>query len=576
MSSKRLCLLIFLVVLLVLGGAGAARAGTMREVIDAGRVAALTKERQIFLEALPQRGEGLLQFARRLCGTNEHAEAISKANDGVSSLLMGVRYRVPFAYLEADQQLEVLRALFARDYAAAGGWFHSVGEGSRFERESLWHVAEWFTGRGDNYRSIRDLNELADDELTPGQVILVPARLLRPALRSALPPESPYYLEYEEDDTGSYAVYRLKPGEALYSSVVIRFTGSVFADDVNTLAEEIAAASGIRDVRGIPVGFKVRIPFDLLLPEFLPASDPRRREYEAGLLASSRYSNPVMAVRLRGITVILDPGHGGSDVGASVDGIWESVYVYDIMLRVKRLLEQTTAAAVRVTVRDGDGFDLRDLDRLPPSRGHSVLTTPAYAIQESSVGLHLRWYLANSYLRSALASVDEPGRVVFLSLHADSLHPSLRGAMAYIPGARYRSGTFGKTGNVYAARREVKEQPEVSFSSEERIRSEGLSRELAEAILGGFSQLGLPVHADKPIRDKIIRKRREWVPAVLRYNAVPAKVLLEVCNLANEEDRRLIQTREFRQSVAEAIVSGLVAYYGDGDLSGDRMALIGG
>jgi N-acetylmuramoyl-L-alanine amidase len=49
---------------------------------------------------------------------------------------------------------------------------------------------------------------------------------------------------------------------------------------------------------------------------------------------------------------------------------------------------------------------------------------------------------------------------------------------------------------------------------------------------------------------------------VLRYNQVPAKALLEVCNLANDEDRRLLQTRTFRQRVAEAIVRGLLAYYG--------------
>ena len=74
----------------------------------------------------------------------------------------------------------------------------------------------------------------------------------------------------------------------------------------------------------------------------------------------------------------------------------------------------------------------------------------------------------------------------------------------------------------------------------------------------------------------MIRKRREWVPAVLRYNAVPAKVLLEVCNLANREDRRLIQTREFRQQVAEAIVAGLVGYYGEQRPPGVQVARRGG
>ncbi len=49
---------------------------------------------------------------------------------------------------------------------------------------------------------------------------------------------------------------------------------------------------------------------------------------------------------------------------------------------------------------------------------------------------------------------------------------------------------------------------------------------------------------------------------MVRYNAVPAKLLLEVCNLNNPEDRRLMQTRKFRQRVAEAVVDGILAYYG--------------
>src|SRR5256885_11217725 len=35
-------------------------------------------------------------------------------------------------------------------------------------------------------------------------------------------------------------------------------------------------------------------------------------------------------------------------------------------------------------------------------------------------------------------------KVVFLSIHADSLHPSLRGAMIYIPGERYVQGSYEK------------------------------------------------------------------------------------------------------------------------------------
>jgi N-acetylmuramoyl-L-alanine amidase len=561
------------IVLMVAGGA-ALQSATLRIAISEGQVAALTDDREIFLEAAPNRGEGLLGFSRRLCGGSDRAKSIAEANDGINRLLVGVRYRVPLILLKPEIQLRVVRALFATDYPAMNGWFHEVADVSSHGSESLWHVAEWFTGRGDNYRAIRDANGLVDDELAPGQVILIPARLLRPALRSALPPDSPFYLEYSSDHEGDYASYRLKPGEALYSSVVIRFTGRIYAEDVTALAEEIADRNGIEDVTEIPAGYGVKVPFDLLLPEFLPASEPRRREYEAGLLASAQYSNPVKAARLSGITVILDPGHGGADVGASVGGVWESVYVYDIMVRTKKLLDQTTAAKVYVTVRDGEGFNSPDKDILPKSRGHQVLTTPSYAIAESTVGLHLRWYLSNSYFRRAVGSTGDGDKVVFLSIHADSLHPSLRGTMAYIPGASYRKGSYGKTGSVYASRREVKEKPHVSFSYADRVKSEGLSRELAESLIRSFDTAGLAVHPDKPVREKVIRKRREWVPAVLRYNTVPAQVLLEVCNLSNSEDRQLIQTREFRQKVAERIVQGIVDYYGNSTASdGMKVAL---
>ena len=543
---------------------------TRRAAIDPEAVAAISDRSALFLEVLPRRGDGWLALARRYCGGAEPAARLRAANGEPRGLLAGQRYRVPFSELTPDYQLAVVRALFKRDFVSAAGWHHRV-EGAS-DGGSLWHLAKWFTGRGENYRLIRARNAMADDDLSPDQTVLVPARLLRPALRAALPPESPYYLEYGRDAAGEFATYRLKAGEALYSSVVVRFTGRIYAEDVNQLAMAIAERSEIGDVTEIPVGYAVKIPFDLLLPEFLPAGHPQRREYEAGLVASARYSNPVTARSLQGITVILDAGHGGSDVGASVGSVWESVYVYDIVLRIKRLLEETTAARVETTTRDGSGFEPRERDELPVSRGHHVLTRPEYAIEDSTVGLHLRWYLANSLMRRAVADSGSSNTVVFLSVHADSLHRSLRGAMAYIPGARYRSGSFSKEGPQYARRAEVRESPRVSYSQRQRQESEGLSRQLATSLLSAFEASDLAVHPDKPIREKVIRQRREWVPAVLRYNAVPAKVLLEVCNLANDEDRRLIRTREFRQRVAESVVAGLIGYYDDGSSAGMRIA----
>jgi N-acetylmuramoyl-L-alanine amidase len=540
---------------------------TPRVSLGDGLTASLTEKDGIFLEAVPRRGEGLLAFTRRLCGDDRLAPQVMEANNsngGSTVLKAGMRYRIPFDLLANEWHLKMVQALFPGDKGQADGWRHEARGVSALERESLWQISLWFTGTGENFRAIREYNELLDDDVPRGTAVVIPSELLRPAFKAVLPvPETPYHLDYGKDAQGEYAIYRLRPGEALYSSVVVRFTGRVHGPDVNQLAAEIARRSGVVDVTDIPIGYRVKIPFDVLQPEFLPEGDPRRVAYEADLRASAQFSNQVKTKGLAGITVIVDAGHGGADSGATMGGVWESLYVYDIAMRVKRVLETRTAATVIVTTRDGEQFQVREADVLPFSRGHRVLTTPPYAIEDARVGTNLRWYLANSLYRKTTAKSQDSQKVVFLSIHADSLHPSLRGAMAYIPAAEKLDGRYGKSGAVYTSRKEVQESPQVSFPREQRVESEGLSRELAKEIIAAFHAGGLPVHPFKPVRDRIIRNKSEWVPAVLRYNAVPAKMLLEVCNLANDEDRRLVQTRAYRQKVSEAIVQGLLAYYGE-------------
>jgi N-acetylmuramoyl-L-alanine amidase len=220
-----------------------------------------------------------------------------------------------------------------------------------------------------------------------------------------------------------------------------------------------------------------------------------------------------------------------------------------------------------LTVEDAGVSGIADQDELAVSTGGRVMTSPPYPIDDSVPGVHLRWYLANAVLKSAVARGAEPSRIVFLSVHADSLHPSVRGAMVYVPGEKFLDGSFGKSGSVYQARREYREGPRVSFSRRERLEAEGVSRQLAEKIVGAFQRESLPVHPYNPIRENVIRSGRKWVPAVIRYNRIPARVLLEVCNLNNGEDRALLQTRRYREKVARSVVEALSAYY-DGSESG--------
>jgi N-acetylmuramoyl-L-alanine amidase len=155
--------------------------------------------------------------------------------------------------------------------------------------------------------------------------------------------------------------------------------------------------------------------------------------------------------------------------------------------------------------------------------------------------------------------------VVFLSIHADSLHSSLRGAMAYVPGERFVTGSYQKTDGIYLARAEVRESPIVRHSEKESLAAEGLSRELAESILDAFAKNDMKVHPFNPVRDNVVRGGREWVPAIIRYNLVPTRVLLEICNLGNPKDRALMKTAKYRQRVAQTIYEGLLRFYDERD-----------
>ena len=584
--------------------ATAAMAETRRRAVAPGQDAVLVDSKHLYLSASPLKGEGLWAFTRRLTGSQSGIAEISKLNGNPRRLVSGSSYRVPYELLRPELQVAVFTSFFPDPQRRADMWVLEVAPG--FEAVSLWDVALWLTGDGKNFLKIRfAAGSSQDHDLKAGQLLTIPADVLKPAFLRALPttssapipvvaerlPSGPSGDSQSAEPSGQstgpsapgsapsaatggdprltygsdHAVYRLKKGEALYSAVVVRFIGAVRAKEVNEIAAELIKLNGIRDVTDMPVGQRVRIPFDLLLPEFLPADDPRRLEYESDRAASAQYSNTVRASRLEGITVILDAGHGGDDPGTNHQGTWESVYVYDVMLRVKHLLEAKTAATVVPTTRDETvGFKVAKRDTLPKSRRHQVLTDPPYTIRDTKVSTHLRWYLANSKHRKAVRRSGDSGKTIFLSIHADSLHRSLRGAMAYVPSTSLTKGSFGKTGSVYSRRKEYKERPKVSFSWKERTRSEGLSRQLADDILKSFRRHGLAVHKEKPIRDRIIRCRRcrPFVPAVVRFNEVPTKLLLEICNMNNARDRALLTTAAFRQKVAEAVVDGILDYYG--------------
>lgn len=510
-------------------------------------------------ELRPIEGETPIEFARRVSADDATAQRIlalpgEPSRTRVTTLSYGA--------LSNDMKRAVVTALFPSDVRATEGWLHIA-----VTDERLKDVAGWFSGLPGAVATIARLNDVSSESVSRGTTLRVPTELLLPPFRDAeaVREEEPAKLEFGEDEKGRYAVYRLRRKEALYSAVVVRFTGRLHAEDVIQLALQIALRSGIDDVHAIPVGYPVKIPLDVLSPEFLPADDPRAESFVRERAETSQFGAPAKASGLTGIRVVLDAGHGGRDTGTLHQGVWESTYVYDVVCRLRKLLLQRTNADVVMTSREPAlGFVPPEQDRLRNFKGRVLLSDPPYGLDDPVVGVNLRWYLANSVLNRPNADRKKvpPERTVFISVHADSLHPSVRGAMVYVPGERFLRDRYGKSAATYAVFREFREHPVVSFSKKERVSAEGVSGLLAQKILGAFRDENLPVHPFSPIRTHVIRGGREWVPAVLRYNRIPNRVLLEIANLGNEEDRALTVTRSFRQKVAEAVVAGLVEFFG--------------
>ena len=541
----------------------------------------------------PSRGDGWYSLAKRLTGSSSAAAALKRANPGLENPLRDRAVRVPLHELRADLRLEMVTRLFPIDRRVEPGYQHWVLDPFDDKTESWEWLAKLFCGREDRAGDLLRANaELGEHGLQRGRPVLIPGGLLLPVFRSLesdgdpdpvpsrpdpvqeLSPQdaegvtplaingSSGALDFGVDSGGEFAVYRLRRGEALYSAVVVRFTGQLLAAQVNETAREIAVRSGIDDVTDIPVDYPIKIPLDLVLPEFLPEHHPKRIAWEREQKELAGFLEVVHATDLSGVHVILDAGHGGRDTGAVVDGVWESSYAYDIMCRVKESLTRYTKAVIWTTVRDTSrGYDVPGRDRLRQDRDQVLLTHPTHSLDDSVTGVHLRWYLVNDIILDRIPKDVPRSKVVFVSIHADSLHPSVRGSMVYVPSRHLRPKSYRAKSNGISEHSEYREHPTVKLSSSFVSRSEASSRYLAARIVESLRRNEIPVHANKPVRDRVRRGRQTYVPAVLRYSLAQHAVLVECVNMANAEDRRNLLDQEWRQRFARSLVEGIASAF---------------
>lgn len=483
---------------------------------------------------------------------------------------------VPFDRLKPEYQRKVLLTVFYKDTVDKKGWLHTA----MFEGETLWSLCSWIAGDGGVYKQVLALpeNNVAGT-LVRGQRVRIPLKFLSATMGRATPRPiveasaelAPLRdgLKYKSDRSGAVAVYRLKKGETIYTSVVMRFTDYVDNADVIKASDEIARRSGIRDMRDIDAGKSILIPVAMLSDRYQPKGTGARTAYEESLLESARLKQAVVRSKdLAGVVVILDPGHGGKDYGAShvKSGLYEDEINYDIVMRIKSILERETNAQVYVTMIDrSTGHKSSDRNRFTYDQDEELLTTPRHRNDSGSdVSANLRWMLVNTIYDAERKRGVSSRNIVFTSIHTDSIfNASHRGAMIYIPGAKHRRSEEVRRDRVYAKYAEGRSHNVFASTSSERRTDEALSRNFAVLVMDELGKHRVKRHAGgNAIRSKIQRtKTKVYVPAVIRNTKVPTKILIETANLQNVQDRQRLADPWWREQFAKGYVAALKRYY---------------
>ncbi|MEO1198450.1 MAG: N-acetylmuramoyl-L-alanine amidase [Pseudomonadota bacterium] len=221
--------------------------------------------------------------------------------------------------------------------------------------------------------------------------------------------------------------------------------------------------------------------------------------------------------------IVLDPGHGGIDPGAtSRGGLQEKEIVLDFALRLAEALRSTDKVDVALT-RDEDVFIA---------------------------------------LRDRVVFGREQGASLFVSLHADSISvSSVRGATVYTLSER--------ASDADAARLAEKENRADAIAgldlSDEPDEVAGILIDLVRRETKNFSV----VFARQLVGDleEATRLNRNPIRSagfrVLRAPDVPS-VLLELGYITNEEDAELMMSDDWQDAVTQSMVTAILSYF-EGD-----------
>ncbi|MEO8258401.1 MAG: N-acetylmuramoyl-L-alanine amidase [Acidobacteriota bacterium] len=213
--------------------------------------------------------------------------------------------------------------------------------------------------------------------------------------------------------------------------------------------------------------------------------------------------------------IVIDPGHGGHDPGASGKGTTEAELVLDVSLRLQKLLEKERGVEVILT---------RRTDAFVP-------------LQE----------------RTAIANRE--GADLFLSIHANaSVNDQARGIETYF---------LNFANNLSAAAVAARENAASGQSMgalPDFVKAIALNNKLDEsrqlATLVQQEMLGKLRALDEGVKDLGVKQ----APFLVLIGASMPSVLAEISFLTNADDVKLLKSGPYRQGVAEALFAAIRTY----------------
>lgn len=240
-------------------------------------------------------------------------------------------------------------------------------------------------------------------------------------------------------------------------------------------------------------------------------------------------------------TVVLDPGHGGSDVGATRAGICESHIVLDIAQLVGDMLS-----------------------------GHSDIKVAYTRKTDKKLKEEERMELANK------ADGD-----IFVSIHVNSAYneekkrdvTSAHGVEVYIQtveNIERKTNTLREKGSIKTVNKAGEEEAKrYDYSSNKTFNA---IYEIKQAQIFNLStNLARYIGTEMGAKDRNLRGVKQKSLYVTWQTLIPS-VLIEVGYITNEEERRFMNSQEGKRILARGIYDGIIRYKKDFDLSREALA----